>query len=182
VDDTVVKPSAVPAEPRAAEAPAIAKAETVALEADGQGKLVVKMSKPAYRIGELLELTIFSDRDCFVRVVQFGSDKSTTQLFPNNFAKDNFLHGGDTLRLPNGNYIYRTNPPAGEEKIVVFVSGGQFTDNSTLLAGASRGAPFPALSRSGVVTKRGQITIEATGHDQKPTEVIGASVTYQLEE
>jgi hypothetical protein len=182
VDDTVVKPSTAQSEPRPAEAPVIAKAETVALEANGQGKLIIKMSKPTYLIGELLELTIFSDRDCFVRVVQFGSDKSTTQLFPNAFAKDNFLRGGDTLRLPNGNYRYRTNPPPGEEKIVVFVSGGQFTDNTTLLAGASRGVPFPALSRAGVVTTRGQITIEAVGEDKKPAEVIGASVTYQLED
>ena len=183
-DEAVVKPANPPNQPDPQPSPPL-KPEPVALPAEGQNKLTVTISKTTYHIGDLLELTVVSDRDCFLRVVQFGSDNSTTQLFPNAFAHDNFLRGGEMLRLPNGNYNYRTNPPAGEEKIVVFASSAQFKDNSTLLASTSRGVPFPALQREAVTAMigqtRGQITVEANGGDHKPPEIVTASVTYQLQ-
>jgi hypothetical protein len=90
------------------------------------------------------------------------------------------LPANHTLHLPGPSYRLRTTPPAGEERIAVFVSDGQFADNIGVLDSVTRGATFPQLRRNAVVTTRGAISIEAVESDGRQAPVVGVSVTYRL--
>lgn len=166
-------------------APTEDKAERVSNHSDGDGQITVKMSSTTYKVGESLEVTVSSDRDCFIRVVQFGADGSTTQLLPNAFQKDNAIKAGGSIKLPDESkstksYGLFTSEPAGQEKIVVFVSKKQFGDKRSLKV--SEDDQFLSLKRDEVVNKRGVINIKAEEADDGSTaEVVAASITYKLE-
>ena len=172
VDDTTVQE------------PTAEKAERVSTHSGGKGKVVVTLSSPVYKVGESLAVTVFSDTDCFIRVVQFGADGSTTQLLPNAFQKGNKIKAGETIKLPDTSqstkhYGLFTSEPTGREKVVVFVSEKQFGDKRSL--NVSEKDQFLALERSEVVNTRGVINIKAEEADDGPAaEVVAASITYDL--
>lgn len=160
------------------------KAERISTHSDGKGEIKVTMSSTVYKVGESLEVTVSSDQDCFIRVVQFGADGSTTQLLPNAFQKDNAIKAGGTIKLPDENHSTReyglfTSEPTGTEKVVVFVSKKQFGDKRSLKV--SEDDQFLSLKRDEVVNTRGVINIKAEEEDDGSTaEVVAASITYKL--
>jgi hypothetical protein len=80
-------------------------------------------ARPQLRIGrDKLSFTVKSSRDGFVNVLLQGPDGSLLQLFPNNQAADNRIKAGQTLTLPQANWILDTAEPAGAEHFLVVVS------------------------------------------------------------
>lgn len=151
------------------------------------GKVTITMDALTYKIGDNLGFTLKSDSDCFVRVVQFGADGSTTQLVPNKLEKDNKLTAGKERTFPgtsdNGKkYVMQTSEPAGAETVMLLVSKSQFRDAENLKFDSDSDS-FRSLKRGGVLTSRGAIVIKAgeKSDDDHDIEVAKASVGYVLE-
>jgi Domain of unknown function (DUF4384) len=80
-------------------------------------------ARPQLRIGrDKLSFTIKSSRDGFVNVLLQGPDGSLLQLFPNSQSADNRIKAGQTLTLPQANWVLDTAEPAGAEHFLVIVS------------------------------------------------------------
>ena len=56
--------------------------------------------KSTYREGDLLELTVRPDKDCYLTVLNWDPMGNFTQIFPNKFDNNNRLRGGRTYALP----------------------------------------------------------------------------------
>ena len=59
-----------------------------------------KTERSTYREGELLELTVRPNKDCFLTVLNWDPVGNFTQIFPNKFDSNNRLRGGKTYRFP----------------------------------------------------------------------------------
>jgi serine/threonine protein kinase len=80
-------------------------------------------ARPQLRIGrDKLSFTVKSSRDGYVNVLLLGPDGSLLHFFPNSVATDNRIQAGQTLTLPQKNWILDTSEPAGAEHFLVFVS------------------------------------------------------------
>jgi Domain of unknown function (DUF4384) len=80
-------------------------------------------ARPQLRIGrDKLSFTVKSSRDGFVNVLLLGPDGALYQLFPNSQSADNRIRAGQTLTLPQANWILDTSEPAGAEHFLVVVS------------------------------------------------------------
>jgi Domain of unknown function (DUF4384) len=80
-------------------------------------------ARPQLRIGrDKLSFTVKSSRDGFVNVLLLGPDGSLLHFFPNSVATDNRIKAGQTLTLPQSNWMLDTSDPAGAEHFLVVVS------------------------------------------------------------
>jgi hypothetical protein len=80
-------------------------------------------ARPQLRIGrDKLSFTVKSSRDGFVSVLLLGPDGSLLHFFPNSVATDGRIRAGQTLTLPQSNWILDTSEPAGAEHFLVVVS------------------------------------------------------------
>lgn len=72
-----------------------------------------------YRPGDTAELSVSSNQDCYLILLNVGSDGSMTLLYPNQFYKDNLVKKGQTVRIPppGSTFVYRINPPGGQEMV-----------------------------------------------------------------
>ena len=70
------------------------------IHVSGGGTVPIKMSKLTYHVGESLGFTITTDTDCFVKIIQLGSDSSATQLVPNGYNSVNRLRAGERRVFP----------------------------------------------------------------------------------
>jgi mono/diheme cytochrome c family protein len=151
----------------------------------GSGTLTMEMSKLAYRIGESLRFTLTADTDCFVKIVQFGADHSTTQLVPNGLNNVNQMRAAERRVFPGrttdgANALsFTTTPPSGAETLLVLVSRSQFRDDRTT---SPPQQPFRGYARGSIIGTRGLILIQAGAPDAAPTEsaVAEGQVGYQL--
>ena len=122
-------PAPVAAAPQPTPAPAPARFDAlaqfdkvVALQSPGFTVEAVS-ARPQLRIGrDKLSFTVKSARDGFVNVLVQGPDGSLLLLFPNTQAADNRIKAGQTLTLPQANWLLDTAEPAGAEHFLVVVS------------------------------------------------------------
>jgi hypothetical protein len=69
-----------------------------------------------------LAFTVHSARDGFVQVLVREADGSLLLLFPNAQSSDNAIRAGQTLTLPQSNWMLDTVEPAGRADFLVVVS------------------------------------------------------------
>jgi len=70
-----------------------------------------------YRDNDLMYMRIYSERDCYFRIIHVDVNGSTQVIYPVSPSDNNFIRGGQTRRLPD-NTQYRMGPPYGEELIL----------------------------------------------------------------
>ncbi|MBI5568366.1 MAG: DUF4384 domain-containing protein [Desulfomonile tiedjei] len=83
---------------------------------------VVKLwtDRKRYRIGEPVRFYFYSERDCYLNLVSFGSSGKVRVIFPNRFQKDNFVRGGKVVEIPTNRedeFMFRVEGPAGRESV-----------------------------------------------------------------
>ena len=78
-------------------------------------QLTMQASKPRYRIGEYLSLSIQTNKACYLTVIDIGTSGKRTLLFPNAYQPDNFLAANQILQIPNHQFKLEIGKPAGEE-------------------------------------------------------------------
>jgi hypothetical protein len=102
-------------------------------------------SPPRYKVGDKLEITVSSNADC--NVVVFDYDGGTlTQIFPNDYQRENFLKGGDTLVIggPDSKFDYEIGGKGGQEKIFVYAYPTQSANPISIAFNPVPQSPFRA--------------------------------------
>lgn len=59
------------------------------------------LNKDIFKVGEKLELTVQSSKDCYITVLNICSNDTVYVLFPNQYRSNNFLKAKELFRLPN---------------------------------------------------------------------------------
>jgi len=77
-----------------------------------------------YEKGELMRVTVRSQRDGHLYMLYKQADGSTKCLFPNLYESDNGIEGGKDITIPTKNqgFKLRCNDPLGDELLVAIVS------------------------------------------------------------
>ena len=89
----------------------------------GDFKVQASAVQKTLRIGrDKLAFNVTSSRDGYVQVLVLGPDGSLMLLFPNAQSSDNRIKAGQTLKLPQANWLLDTSEPAGPEEFLVVVS------------------------------------------------------------
>jgi hypothetical protein len=88
---------------------------------------IVKLwtDRKSYRTGEPVTFFFYSERDCYLNLVDFGTSGRNRIVFPNRFQRDNFIKGGKVVEIPDvrdDNFRYRVEGPEGTEVIKAIVT------------------------------------------------------------
>ncbi len=125
------------------------------------GEVKLWTNKPAFMIGESLEIFFKVTQPMFVRIVTVNSAGKMSTLFPNPYQNNNFVQPGKTFRIPpTGSPVKLTvGAPVGIDKIRAAASltpisadtfpignDGEFTANATTQGFAITGAEFKVLA------------------------------------
>ncbi|MCL2805525.1 MAG: DUF4384 domain-containing protein [Treponema sp.] len=81
-----------------------------------------------YKDGDYMSMRIFSERDCYFRVIHVDVNGNTQIIYPRSQNDNNFIRAGQTRRIPD-NTRYRMGSPFGEEFILVAAYDRPFTNN-----------------------------------------------------
>ncbi len=90
-------------------------------------KFVSKLwtEKRTYKIGEPVTFYFYSDEDCYVNLVSFGTSGKVRVIFPNRHQRDNFVRGGAEVQIPSrkeGDYQFTLDGPPGTEVVKAVVT------------------------------------------------------------
>jgi hypothetical protein len=79
----------------------------------------LKTDKNTYRIGELIVFTIRTGRDCYVSLYDTTTQGEVFQIFPNRYATDNLIDGGQMYRIPDTSdaFDFEVTGPPGIERV-----------------------------------------------------------------
>ncbi|SLM27486.1 exported hypothetical protein [Desulfamplus magnetovallimortis] len=115
-----------------------------------------------YNIGESITFYFKSNRDCYVHLLDIGTSGKVTLIYPNQFATDNFIKGGQTYKLPAPEtFQFVASGPEGTE-MVKAIATLKRTDLANL-PGARNAGAFKAFDKDGtVVAKDIQVTLNQT--------------------
>jgi hypothetical protein len=83
---------------------------------------------PVYRTGEELEIFVYANRDCHIKVYHIDARGEKTLVFPNSYHPDSRILGGELLKIPSDGYPFRfvIERPYGVEQILVAASPSGF--------------------------------------------------------
>ena len=100
-----------------------------------------------YRPGETVALTVKSTEDAYIWVFDTGTSGRVHQLFPNEYAADNFVRAGQSLTLPDAedDYQFLVSEPAGVELLTVIASRNNKPLTRDLIDRETSAGPFLAL-------------------------------------
>lgn len=147
-----LSPPPIPAPSPSAPAPIPAPAQGLRLEAWPNSE------SRTYFDGEELKITLWADRDCYVKVYHIDVNNKMQLLYPNSINRNNFLPANMEKLIPEpGTTRINVEAPYGQETILVFASTGQFPNieaefqqvqeaNRGTLSGISRGARLQDVS------------------------------------
>lgn len=109
----------------------------------------VNQSDNTYKPGEVLELSVKSNKDAFLTVLDIGTSGKVHIVYPNEFQKDNRVRGGQVVKIPSGgdNFQFKVSGPGGSEALKVIVT----TSNKPLFPQDSltKAGPFMAYKGDG---------------------------------
>ena len=80
-----------------------------------------------YRLGEEITFNVYSEKDCYLLILDIHSEGDIHIIFPNKRYKDNRVSGGKTINIPDEvmkkeNFRFIFDAPAGEETVKVIAS------------------------------------------------------------
>ena len=79
-----------------------------------------------YYTGDFMSMQVYSERDCYFRIIHTDVNGSTQIIYPSSPDDDNFLRAGQVRRIPD-NTRFRMQPPFGEEMILAAAYERPFT-------------------------------------------------------
>jgi hypothetical protein len=91
-------------------------------------EVVPKTDVRRFQMGEQLQLKFWSDRDCWLYILDVQSDGSVVQLLPNSFHEETFVAGMKELRIPDEHmaFDYCASQPVGVDTIVAIAALEKF--------------------------------------------------------
>lgn len=101
-----------------------------------------------YAFGEKLVLSVKTNRDAYLTIVDVGTSGRVHIIFPNRYQTHNFIRAGEVLQVPGSHapFDFQVSGPAGTELIKVIASPSSaplFRASDTKPAG-----PFKSLNAS----------------------------------
>lgn len=86
---------------------------------DPRFRIRVWAGKPSYRVGETAVVSFQADRDAYVTLFNLGTSGKLTLLYPNPFARNNFVRAGEVVQFPRRSdaFEYVIDGPRGTERI-----------------------------------------------------------------
>ena len=70
-----------------------------------------------YRDGDYMSMRVYSERDCYFRIIHVDVNGNTQVIYPVSPSDNNFIGAGQTRRIPD-NTRYRMEAPFGEEMVL----------------------------------------------------------------
>jgi hypothetical protein len=119
-----------------------------------------------YHDGAYMTMRIYSERDCYFRIIHIDVNGSSQVIYPSSSSDNNFIRAGQTRRIPD-NTRFRMGPPFGEEIILAAAYDRPFT-----LGVQSAPAPFSADSIA-----RGLTVVSETNTPMTPSATAKFSYT-----
>ena len=100
-----------------------------------------------YRPGESVVLTVETNQDTYIWVFDTGTSGRMHQIYPNKYAKDNFVRAGKPITLPGAGAKYQlvASEPTGVELLTVIASPNNKPLTDDLIDRETRAGPFLAL-------------------------------------
>ncbi|SMH31934.1 DUF4384 domain-containing protein [Azospirillum agricola] len=155
-DGTPTAAAPAPVQPAAAGGPVPPAAVAVvpAAPAPGSGfKLSVATDKPVYKVGEAAMVSVASERDCRLTLVDVGSSGTVHVLYPNRHQPDNRLKAGQPVTIPSAAtpVDFRVQGPDGLEALVAICR----SDDQPVLSGTLnyQQSVFPAYGDAKALAK-----------------------------
>ena len=90
-------------------------------------KFVAKLwtDRKTYKIGEPVTFYFYSDEDCYLNLVSFGTSGKIRVIFPNRHQRENFVRGGTEVQIPSKkerDYQFVVDGPGGTEVVKAVVT------------------------------------------------------------
>jgi hypothetical protein len=79
-----------------------------------------------YYNGDLMSMQIYSERDCYFRIIHIDVNGNTQVIYPTSANDNNFIRARQTRHIPD-NTKFRMGPPFGEEIILAAAYDRPFT-------------------------------------------------------
>lgn len=81
--------------------------------------LQVKVGKTTYKISEKIVFSVQTTRNCYLTLYDISTEGEVTQIFPNQFATDNYIEAGYTYPIPDqkDSFDFEIVGPAGLERV-----------------------------------------------------------------
>ena len=81
-------------------------------------------SSTAYKIGSKIRICARATADCYLTLLNVGSDGELTVLFPNRLHQDNRIAGGRVYEIPDSGYAFEftLEGPAGPDEVKAIVT------------------------------------------------------------
>lgn len=150
----------------------------------GSLQVTVTADRPeaTYAIGETVRLTVTSNEDVYVSVLDVGPTGQVTQLFPNQYQTDNHVLANRPVEIAGGatNARITATGPAGAELIKLIASSKPLTVVSEAQLAQSRGM-FRAID-GGVPTVLKDLQIVSEQAAQSDTTIVFANFTLRTVE
>jgi hypothetical protein len=116
-------------------------------------KVVLQTDRPnaTYKIGDKMKLSVSLDKNAYVYILNKGTSKATTWLFPNAYQKDPMIKAGKTqIPADASKWTIDVRGPAGKDVLYVHASSSPLADKEqkALLKEWQNGKKFADLNRS----------------------------------
>ncbi|OGR51177.1 MAG: hypothetical protein A2049_08940 [Elusimicrobia bacterium GWA2_62_23] len=105
-------------------------------EADPVFELKASLDKPAYYAGDDVNVKVSVSKDSYISVISCDEDGNASLVFPNRYAKDNFLKAGKELNIPRDLPFY----------LKAFLPKGRAESGEILHVIATKSQPLFAVS------------------------------------
>ena len=138
----------------------------------------VSVEKSQYVVGEKIIISVRTTHDCYLTLYDISTIGEVTQIFPNQYATDNFIQGGHDYPIPDqdDNFDFEITGPGGMERVrsVCTVEDVNLVESRKV----DSSGPFPTISQEA----RGEFDDSLDAKLQvMPTERWAeASITFQV--
>lgn len=121
------------------------------LQLNSSFEVRVTADKSTLRLGELLNLNIYSEESGYLYIYDYGVSGNLTLLSPNEFTPEPYpIRANETVRLPGASASFQLPAiePVGASRIVAIVSSKKLSANQNLLCNYSVTFSFCSSSSS----------------------------------
>ena len=81
--------------------------------------LKLSIGKNTYVVGEKIVISVYTTQNCYLTLYDISTIGEVTQIFPNQYATDNFIQAGYTYPIPDqkDNFDFEVTGPGGMERV-----------------------------------------------------------------
>lgn len=131
--------------------------QKIFVEATKKQKQTIKISAQTdrtngiYKVGDKMRLSVNLDKNAYLYILNKGTSKATTWLFPNAFHKEAFVKAGkNQIPADADKWTIDVRGPVGKDVLYIFASTSPLSDRDrkNLLSDWQSGKAFADLNRS----------------------------------